>query len=103
MKHTEQKETGKGFQSSYTKGQRIFAVIAVILLLGMYLITLIAGITTSPAAPELFKMSLGASILLPIMFWLYIQFGKMFMEKKPEDGKSESGKSQNELKDGGES
>lgn len=71
----------KSFRSSYTKGQRIFALIAVVLLLGMYLLTLIAGITTSPAAPELFKMSLGASILLPIMFWLYIQFGKMFMKK----------------------
>lgn len=71
----------KSFRSSYTKGQRIFALIAVVLLLGMYFLTLIAGITTSPAAPELFKMSLGASILLPIMFWLYIQFGKMFMKK----------------------
>lgn len=74
----------KGFQSSYTKGQRIFAIVGVIFLLGMYLVTLVAGITTSPAAPELFKMSLGASILLPIMFWLYIRFGKMFM--KPKDG-----------------
>ena len=71
----------KSFRSSYTKGQRIFALIAVVLLLGMYLLTLIAGITTSPAAPELFKMSLEASILLPIMFWLYIQFGKTFMKK----------------------
>ncbi len=88
MSDTEQKETKqipeeeKKFRSSYTKGQRIFAVIGVIFLLAMYLITLIAGITTSPAAPELFKMSLGASILLPIMFWLYIQFGKMFIKQK---------------------
>ena len=73
-------EEEKGFQSSYTKGQRIFAIVGVIFLLGMYLVTLVAGITTSPAAPELFKMSLGASILLPIMFWLYIRFGKMFMK-----------------------
>lgn len=88
MGNTEKKETKqipegeKKFRSSYTKGQRIFAVIGVIFLLAMYLITLIAGITTSPAAPELFKMSLGASILLPIMFWLYIQFGKIFIKQK---------------------
>ena len=43
-------------------------------------VTLFAAITTSPATPELFKMCVGASILLPIMFWLYIRFAKMFME-----------------------
>ena len=96
MNDTEQKELKqipeeeKGRRSSYTKGQRIFAMIAVILLLAMYVITLIAGITTSPAAPELFKMSLGASILLPIMLWLYIRFGKMFMPSRDDRDSVES-------------
>lgn len=73
----EQKER----KSSYTKGQRIFAMMGVILLVLLYLITLIAGLTTSPAAPALFKASLGASIMLPIVFWLYIRFAKFFMER----------------------
>jgi hypothetical protein len=79
----------KEFKSSYTKGQRVFALVAAVLLVGMYIVTLVAGITTSPAAPQLFKMSLGASILLPIMFWLYIRFWKMFADGNDEKkGKS---------------
>lgn len=69
-------------KSSYTKGQRICAVIVVVLLLAMYAVTLFAAITTSPAAPELFKMSLGASILLPILFWCYIRFARLFSGKE---------------------
>lgn len=70
-------------KSSYTKGQRIFAMIAVILLLGMYITTLFAALFTSPAAPELFKMCIGSTLFLPIMFWFYIQVWKAFV-KKPE-------------------
>ena len=76
----EQKEEKKVFRSSYTKGQRIIAMVGVIILLLLYLVTLISAITTSPRTPELFKMCVGASILLPIMFWLYIRFAKLFME-----------------------
>ena len=68
-------------KSSYTKGQRIVAMIGVILLIGLYIVTLIAGLTTSPKAPELFRMCIGSSILLPIMFWLYIRFAKMFSDR----------------------
>lgn len=76
----EEQEEKKEFRSSYTKGQRIVAVIGVVLLLALYIVTLVAALTTSPATPELFKMCIGASILLPIMFWLYIRFAKLFME-----------------------
>ena len=82
-KEMEKKEE-KEFRSSYTKGQRIVAMVGVILLLALYLVTLVAAITTSPTAPELFKMCIGASILLPIMFWLYIRFAKLFMERDRE-------------------
>ncbi len=68
------------FQSRYTKGQRIAACVGVALLVGLYLITLVAAITTSPATPELFKACIGASILIPIMLWCYIRFAKLFMK-----------------------
>lgn len=76
----QEKEEKKQFRSSYTKGQRIFALVGVVFLILLYVVTLFSAITTSPATPELFKMCVGASILLPIMFWLYIRFAKMFME-----------------------
>lgn len=77
-----QEENGKKeLKSSYTKGQRIAAMIGVVLLLAMYLVTLVAAITTSVYTSDLFRMCIGASILLPIMFWLYIRFAKLFMER----------------------
>ena len=78
-------EKKEKFESSYPKGVRIAAIIGVIFLVALYIVTLIAGITTSKAAPELFKMCIGSSILLPILFWLYIQFAKSFMNRDREN------------------
>lgn len=83
------KKEDKQFQSSYTRGQRIVAMIGVILLVALYLVTLIAALTTSPATPELFKMCIGSSILLPIMFWLYIRFAKLFIDRDREKWKQQ--------------
>lgn len=83
------KKEDKQFQSSYTKGQRIVAMIGVILLVALYLVTLIAALTTSKATPELFKMCIGSSILLPIMFWLYIRFAKLFIDRDREKWKQQ--------------
>lgn len=64
-------------KSSYPKGVRIIAMAGVVILLLMYIITLIAALTTSPASAGLFKACLGGSILLPIMLWLYIRFARL--------------------------
>ena len=82
-------EKKEKFESSYPKGVRIAAIIGVIFLVALYIVTLLAGITTSKAAPELFKMCIGSSILLPILFWLYIQFAKSFMNRDRENIKKE--------------
>lgn len=62
---------------SYPKGVRIMAAVGAVLLVLMYVVTLIAALTTSPASSSLFKACLGGSILLPIMLWLYIRFAKL--------------------------
>lgn len=82
-------EKKEKIESSYPKGVRIAAIIGVIFLVALYIVTLLAGITTSKAAPELFKMCIGSSILLPILFWLYIQFAKSFMNRDRENIKKE--------------
>lgn len=65
-------------KSSYPKGARIIAAVGAVLLVLMYVVTLIAALTTSPASSGLFKACLGGSILLPIMLWLYIRFAKLW-------------------------
>ena len=73
-KESEEKRTPR---SSYPKGARIIAAVGACLLVLMYIVTLVAALTTSPASPGLFKACLGGSILLPIMLWLYIRFAKL--------------------------
>ena len=58
-------EKKEKFESSYPKGVRIAAIIGVIFLVALYIVTLIAGITTSKAAPELFKMRGPGFFVLP--------------------------------------
>lgn len=72
---TESKDEPK---SSYPKGARIIAAAGAVLLVLMYVVTLIAALTTSPASSGLFKACLGGSILFPIMLWLYIRFAKLW-------------------------
>lgn len=67
-------------ESSYPRGVRIIAAAGAVLLVLMYIITLIAALTTSPASAGLFKACVGGSILLPIMLWLYIRFAKLWTE-----------------------
>ncbi len=74
--------------STYPKGVRITALVGAILLGLMYVVTLVAALTTSPVSAGLFKACLGGSILLPIMLWCYIQFAKLFSQKK-ENGTGE--------------
>lgn len=71
------KKENKERNSSYPKGVRIMAMAGVVILLLMYIVTLVAALTTSPASAGLFKACLGGSILLPIMLWLYIRFARL--------------------------
>ena len=78
MKESKKKE-------SYPKSIRIFAIVCAILLALMYIITLVTALFTSEEAPHLFRMCFGATILLPIMLWLYIRFYKLTKRKDQDD------------------
>ena len=63
------------------KSHRVFAWIAIILLVSMYTVTLIAALSGSGTASELFMMSLGATILIPCLLWGYICLWKVFVKR----------------------
>lgn len=75
-------DTKKAPKSRYPKSVRIIAMAGILLLLALYIITLIAALTTSPQAPGLFKACLGASILLPIVLWGYLRIAILLTPKK---------------------
>ena len=64
------------------KVRRILALVGVVLLVGMYLVTLIAAITSSPQSPALFKASLVCTMLVPIMLYGYQLMYKVMNQRK---------------------
>ncbi len=66
------------------KSHRVLAWIAIFLLFGMYLITFISAITGAGSTSALFMMSLGSTIVLPGLLWLYIRFWKFSMGRDRE-------------------
>lgn len=63
------------------KSHRVFAWIAIILLMSMYIVTLVSAIIGGGYTSELFMMCLGASIVLPGLLWLYIRFWNFSMKR----------------------
>ena len=54
------------------KIKQIFALIGAVLLVCMYAATLIFALIDSPAASGLFKASVAATILIPVLFYAFL-------------------------------
>lgn len=52
--------------------KRVAALIGIIVLAGMYVVTLIAAIIDAPGSGRLFRTSLGLTIAIPIILWILI-------------------------------
>lgn len=56
--------------------QKVLAIIAICLLVGLYITTLVTALIGSPAAIELFKVCVVATITIPILLWIFISIFK---------------------------
>ncbi len=61
--------------------KKIIAIIAVIILLGLYLITFILAILNKPGSAGLFQASVYATIVIPILFYIYLWLYRQIKEK----------------------
>ena len=59
------------------KSKRILALIGAILLVCMYACTLIFALTGSPASTGLFRASVAATILIPVLLYAYILVARL--------------------------
>ncbi len=66
------------------KGKRILAMAGVIILAGMYVVTLIAAVLATPAAIDLFKASLLATLVIPILIYVYLLIYRLITGKGDE-------------------
>lgn len=62
--------------------KRIAAIIGIVLLLSVYLITFVLAFLDFPGSERLFRIGIGATILVPILVWFYIWiYGKLTHKK----------------------
>ena len=65
------------------KGKRILALVGVILLLAMYASTLVFAIIDNSDSMMMFKASIAATIIIPVLLWAYTLVFKLV---KKDDG-----------------
>lgn len=68
--------------------KRIFAIIGIVLLVGLYVFTLIAAIMARPEKSELFTVALYSSVVIPCLIFVYARtydFFKARGEKKAKE------------------
>lgn len=65
------------------KIKRIFAIIAVILLVALYGSTVIFALSDSPNAIYLFKASIFCTVIIPVILYSYILVYRIFSHKHP--------------------
>lgn len=71
------------------KIKRIIALAGVILLVGMYVLTLISGIMVTPYTQSLFKGCIAATIIIPVFLYAYKLVYEVILNKDKDDDKDE--------------
>lgn len=69
------------------KGKRILALAGVVFLAGLYLVTLVSAIFATPATKEFFRISLLATIIVPLIIYIYMLVYRLFSKNKQDDEK----------------
>ncbi len=64
------------------KTKQIFAVTGVVILVGMYLITLVLALIDNPHTFDLFKISIGLTILIPVLLWVYLAMYRYMQNRR---------------------
>lgn len=67
--------------------KRIFAILGVVILVALYVSTLVFALIGSPFAMECLKVSIGFTIVIPVLLWIYITMFK-YMQQNRNDNQS---------------
>lgn len=69
----------------YEKIKRILALIGVILLIGLYLVTLILAFVDPTASKDWLKAAVSATLVIPVLLYGYILVYRILTKNKKED------------------
>lgn len=67
------------------KIKQILAILGIVLLVGLYIITLVCAITDQSQTMSMFKASVFASIIIPVLIWAYQFIYKLVTKKDSGD------------------
>ena len=84
------------------KFQRIGAIAVIVLLLSLYLICFIAAVSGSESLQPLFKVTLGMTIALPVLLYIFILFLRMAAKNKVDVTALPPEKKEDDTENGGE-
>ncbi|MDO4324386.1 MAG: hypothetical protein Q4C61_17910 [Lachnospiraceae bacterium] len=71
------------------KLKRIFALIGAILLIGMYVITLVLGLTASPNAPNMLMASIACTVIIPCLIYGFMLVARVLDNRDNSEDKNE--------------
>jgi len=82
------------------KFKRIAALIGVIFLIGMYVVTLILGLTASPATQNMLMASIVCTVLIPVLLYAMMLIARVLghSEDEPPAGNEKKKKSPSDEK-----
>lgn len=72
------------------KVKRILAILGVILLAALYVITLICAITDNTDTMRMFTASVVATVVIPVLIWVYTFIYKLLKNHYGPDSRGES-------------
>ncbi len=67
------------------KSKRILAIIGIVLLVGLYVVSLISAIFVTEASATLFKVSIFCTIVIPLLIYVYMMLCRVFRKKDNND------------------
>lgn len=72
--------------------KRILSILVVLILAGMYLATFIFAMIDSPDAFECLKISIGLTIIIPVLLWIYLSMFRFIKKRRQANEDASNGK-----------
>ena len=72
--------------------KRILSILVVLILAGMYLATFIFAMIDSPDAFECLKISVGLTIIVPVLLWIYLSMFRFIKKRRQANEDASKGK-----------
>lgn len=71
------------------KSKRILAIIGIVILVGLYVVSLISAFFATEASATLFKVSIFSTIIIPILIYIYMMLCRVFRPKDNNNAQQE--------------